>query len=56
MANLKEFFNKIANNNRIYTAEDIGNMTSKEFAENEKAIDYQLNNIGIPRQSDLTNI
>lgn len=55
MANLKEFFNKIANNNRIYTAEDIGNMTSKEFAENEKAIDYQMENLGIPRQSDLTN-
>lgn len=55
MANLKEFFNRIANNNKIYTAEDIGNMTSKEFAENAKAIDYQLNNIGIPRQSDLTN-
>lgn len=55
MANLKEFFNKIANNNRIYTAEDIGNMTSKEFASNEKAINYQMENLGIPRQSDLTN-
>lgn len=55
MANLKEFFNRIANNNRIYTAEDIGNMTSKEFAENEKAINYQMENLGIPRQSDLTN-
>ena len=55
MTNLKNFFNKIANNNRIYTAEDIGNMTSKEFAENEKAINYQMENLGIPRQSDLTN-
>ncbi len=55
MTNLKNFFNKIANNNRIYTAEDIGNMTSKEFAENEKAINYQMKNLGIPRQSDLTN-
>ena len=32
---------------RIYTAEDIGNMTSKEFAENEKAINYQMKNLGI---------
>lgn len=55
MANLRNFINAITNDNRLYTAEDIGNMTSKEFASNEKAIDYQLNNIGIPRQSDLTN-
>lgn len=55
MANLKNFINAITNDNRLYTAEDIGNMTSKEFAENEKAINYQLNNIGIPRQSNLTN-
>ena len=55
MANLKNFINAITNDNRLYTAEDIGNMTSKEFASNEKAIDYQMENLGIPRQSDLTN-
>ena len=53
MANLRNFINVIANDNRIYTAEDIGKMTSKEFLANEKAIDYQLNNLGIPRESDL---
>ena len=53
MANLKNFINAIANDNRIYTAEDIGKMTSNEFMANEKAIDYQLNNLGIPRESDL---
>ena len=53
MANLKEFFNKISNNNRIYTREDIGNMSSDEFRTNEKAIDYQLANLGIPAKSDL---
>ena len=53
MANLRNFINAIANDNRIYTAEDIGGMTSKEFLANEKAIDYQLNNLGIPRESDL---
>ena len=55
MANLKNFINAITTDNRLYTAEDIGNMTSKEFASNEKAIDYQMENLGIPRQSDLTN-
>ena len=55
MANLRNFINAITNDNRLYTAEDIGNMTSKEFASNEKAINYQMENLGIPRQSDLTN-
>ena len=54
MANFRNFINAIANDNRIYTAEDIGGMTSKEFMSNEKAIDYQLKNLGIPRESDLT--
>ena len=55
MANLRNFINAITNDNRLYTAEDIGNMTSKEFVLNEKAIDYQMENLGIPRQNDLTN-
>lgn len=38
MTNLKNFFNKISNNNRIYTAEDIGEMSNNEFARNEKAL------------------
>ena len=53
MASLRNFINAITNDNRIYTAEDIGSMTSNEFMANEKAIDYQLNNLGIPRESDL---
>mgnify|MGYP000563730984 CR=1 FL=1 len=53
MANLKEFFNKISNNNRIYTREDIGNMSSDEFRAQEKAIDYQLANLGVPTNSDM---
>ena len=54
MANLRNFINAIANDNRIYTAEDIGKMTNKEFMANEKAIDYQMANLGIPRESELT--
>lgn len=53
MKNLKEFFNKIANDNRIFTREDIGNMSSDEFSANEKAIDYQLANLGVPTNSDM---
>ena len=54
MANLRNFINAITNDNRIYTAEDIGSMTNKEFMANEKAIDYQMANLGIPRESELT--
>ena len=53
MANLKDFFNKISNNNRIFTAEDIGEMSNNEYQQNEKAIFHQLQNLGIPRQSQL---
>ena len=53
MASLRNFINAITNDNRIYTAEDIGEMTNREFLDNEKAIDYQLNNLGIPRRGDL---
>lgn len=53
MASLRNFINAITNDNRIYTAEDIGSMTNKEFMANEKAIDYQMANLGIPRESDL---
>ena len=53
MANLKDFFNKVSNNNRIFTAEDIGEMTGNEYEQNEKAIFHQLQNLGIPRRNQL---
>ena len=53
MASLRNFINAITNDNRLYTAEDIGEMTNREFLDNEKAIDYQLNNLGIPRRANL---
>ncbi|MBR5303965.1 MAG: hypothetical protein IKU37_03960 [Candidatus Gastranaerophilales bacterium] len=53
MANLRDFFNKISNDNRIFTAEDIGEMSSSEFSQNEKAIDYQLAHLGVPKNSDI---
>ena len=54
MASLRNFINAITNDNRVYTAEDIGGMSGDEFMENEKAIDYQMANLGIPRESELT--
>ena len=54
MASLRNFINAITNDNKIYTAEDIGGMSGDEFMENEKAINYQMANLGIPRESELT--
>ena len=54
MASLRNFINAITNDNRVYTAEDVGGMSEDEFMENEKAIDYQMANLGIPRESELT--
>jgi len=53
MTKLRDYFNKVSNNNRIFTAEDIGSMTSKEFQQNEPAIDYQKATLGIPRNNQL---
>ena len=53
MANLKDFFKKISNNNRIFTAEDIGEMSGDEYEKNEKAIFHQLQNVGVPRRNQL---
>ena len=39
MSNIREFFNEVANDNRIFTREDIGQMTGDEFRSHEKAID-----------------
>lgn len=53
MSTLRRFFNAVSNSNRIFTAEDIGSMSGSEFSKNEKAIDYQMNNLGIPTDGDL---
>ena len=50
---IKDFFNKVLNSDKIYYAEEIGGMTPDEFRQNESAIDFQLNNLGIPREADL---
>jgi len=37
----------------IYTREDIGNMSTEEFTQHEKAINAQLQAIGIPNKSEV---
>ena len=50
---LTGYKNPLNGDNRIYTAEDIGDMPHKEFGKLEKIIDAQINSIGIPRKKDL---
>ena len=52
---IKDFFNKVSNSDKIYYAEEISNMSPKDFRQNEPAINYQMNNLGIPREHELAN-
>lgn len=52
---LKGYVNKTSNSNRIFSREEIGKMTKGEFAENEKAIDYQVAKIGAPSNKELAS-
>lgn len=55
MGILKGYVNKENNSNRIYSREDIGKMSPQEFSTNEKAIDHQMQSIGVPSNKDLQN-
>ena len=52
---LKNFYNPALNDNRIFTGEEIGKMSLKEFQENEEAIMYQYENFVIPYEKQLQN-
>lgn len=55
MGIFKGFVNKENNSNRIYSREDIGKMSPQEFSKNEKAIDHQMQTVGVPTNKDLQN-
>ena len=45
--------NPLTGDNRIFTREEIGDMTTDEYAKNEKAIRAQWDSIGIPTDGDM---
>jgi hypothetical protein len=47
-------FESSHHNGRIYTREDIGNMSTDEFRRNEKAINKQMKEKGVPSNADAT--
>ena len=55
MTKFKNYFNAISGDERIFSREDIANMTNTEYKNNEKAINYQLTNIGVPTNKELKN-
>ena len=46
------YSNKESGSNKIYTREDIVGMSSEEFEQNKKAIDYQKKTIGVPTKEE----
>ncbi|MBE7713325.1 MAG: hypothetical protein E7Z87_06245 [Cyanobacteria bacterium SIG26] len=53
MKNLRNFVNNVSGTRRVFSQEDIGNMTRDEFDRNEVAIYDQWSRIGIPSNGDL---
>ncbi len=48
-----DYFNEVSNNSKVFTREDIKNMSTDEYLKNEKAIDYQLKTIGVPYEKEI---
>lgn len=53
--NYTGYINPITGNGQIFSREDIRTMSSEDYSKFEKAIDAQLNSIGIPTNSELQN-
>lgn len=49
------FINPESGENKIFTRENISEMSSKEYLDNEKAILAQMNTIGVPYDKDVPN-
>ena len=54
---LSGYTNPLTGNNRIFTREDVGAMSSDEFEKYQKEIDAQIKSMGgtMPTNSDLQN-
>jgi len=52
---LKNFYNPISEDNKIFTGEEIAKMSLEDFQKNEDAIMYQYENFGVPYERQLKN-
>ena len=55
MVSLENYYNKVTNDGRIFSFEDVVNIPREEDAFYRKAIDYQYGEIGFPRDEELMN-
>ena len=55
MKNLADYYNKVTNDGRIFSFEDVVNIPNDEDAFYRNAIDYQYGEIGFPRDKELQN-
>ncbi len=51
--NFSGYSNPITNDGKIFTQEDIGNMSQSEFDKNESAINAQMGSIGVPTNREM---
>ena len=51
--NFSGYKNPISGSSQIFSREDIGAMSTKEYTDNEKAIHAQIKSIGAPTTSEL---
>lgn len=51
--NFSGYKNPVNGSSQIFSREDIGAMSTKEYTDNEKAIHAQINSIGVPTTSEL---
>lgn len=51
--NFSGYKNPVNGSSQIFSREDIGAMSTKEYTDNEKAIHAQINSIGAPTTSEL---
>ncbi len=55
MGSLENYYNKVTNDGRIFSFEDVLNIPREEDAFYRKAINYQYGEIGFPRDEELRN-
>lgn len=53
--NYNDYVNEVTKSNKIFTKEDIENMSKDDLKKNQKAIDYQKKSIGIPTKKQAAS-
>ena len=55
MSNLRDYYNKVTNDGRIFSLKDVMDIPAEEDAHYKDALDYQAGKIGFPTDSELSS-